>query len=62
MKHLHFLMTLAIAACAAAPAHAAKPAGPTMNPFLAQSYNTQTHWNDAATDSVDIAEIGRAHV
>ncbi len=55
MKHLHFLMTLAIAACAAAPAHAAKPAGPTMNPFLAQSYNTQTHWNDAATDSVDIA-------
>ena len=26
-----------------------------MNPYLAQSYNTQTHWNDAASDSVDIA-------
>ncbi|MDD2047847.1 hypothetical protein [Pseudomonas putida] len=25
------------------------------NPFLAQSYNNQTHWNDGASDSTDIA-------
>lgn len=34
---------------------AARRAGPTPNPYLAQSYNNQTHWNDAATDSVDFA-------
>jgi len=25
------------------------------NPYLAQSYNNQTHWNDGASDSTDIA-------
>ena len=50
MKNL--VLLVAITACVVAPAHAAEPAGPTMNPYLAQSYNTQTHWNDAATDSV----------
>lgn len=30
-------------------------AGPAPNPYLAQSYNNQTHWNDAATDSVATA-------
>ncbi len=40
-------------ALAASPARAsdAVPAGPVQNPFLAKSYNNQTHWNDAATDS-----------
>jgi len=46
---------LAAAALAAGAAQAAAPAGPAPNPYLAQSYNTQTHWNDAATDSVGIA-------
>ena len=61
MKPLRLSITLVIAAwaawatCAATLAHAAKPAGPTINPYLAQSYNNQTHWNDAATDSVDVA-------
>ncbi len=27
---------------------------PEANPFLAQSYNNQTHWNDADTNSTDI--------
>ncbi len=45
----------------AVPVHALSPAGaplaafPAANPFLAQSYNNQTHWNDAATDSVEFA-------
>ncbi|EKZ97201.1 MULTISPECIES: hypothetical protein [Cupriavidus] len=52
---------IATTACANGPAvgTAAGPAvgpvaasGPAPNPFLAQSYNNQTHWNDAATDSV----------
>ena len=55
MNHAILRILLASAALSAAPAQAAKPAGPPMNPYLAQSYNTQTHWNDAATDSVDIA-------
>ena len=49
------LTLAALAAPAAVSAHAAKPAGPASNPYLAQSYNNQTHWNDAATDSTDIA-------
>ncbi|MGO4155269.1 hypothetical protein [Cupriavidus sp. YAF13] len=36
-------------------ANAVTPAGPVANPYLAQSYNNQTHWNDAATDSVEFA-------
>ena len=28
---------------------------PPMNPFLAQTFNNQGHWNDAATDSTEIA-------
>ncbi|HMO45653.1 MAG TPA: hypothetical protein PKB14_06435 [Rubrivivax sp.] len=39
---------------------ATKRAGPTPNPYLAQSYNNQTHWNDAATDSTDFA-VPRGH-
>lgn len=45
-------MTLAALSAAA---HAANPAGPVPNPYLAQSYNNQTHWNDAATDSAEFA-------
>ena len=55
MNAVRLSMALAIAAFAVAPVHAAKPVGPEKNPCLAQSYNTQTHWNDAASDSVDIA-------
>jgi len=36
------------------------PAMPAMNPYLAQSYNNQGHWNDAATDSTLIA-VPRGH-
>ncbi|HMO46424.1 MAG TPA: hypothetical protein PKB14_10370 [Rubrivivax sp.] len=49
------LPLLATVALCAGAARAAAPAGPLPNPYLAQSYNTQTHWNDAATDSVSIA-------
>jgi len=28
---------------------------PPSNPYLAQSYNNQTHWNDGASDSTEIA-------
>ena len=55
MNTVRLSMALAIAAFAVAPVHAAKPVGPEKNPCLAQSYNNQTHWNDAATDSVDFA-------
>ncbi len=49
-------VALALATAAtAATAGAAEPAGPAPNPFLAESYNNQTHWNDAATDSVGFA-------
>ena len=34
--------------------------GPATNPHLAQTYNNQGHWNDAGTDSTDIA-IPRGH-
>lgn len=40
---------------ASAPAIAAPSTQPAPNPFLAQSWNNQTHWNDAATDSVGFA-------
>jgi hypothetical protein len=33
----------------------AAAAGPAQNPFLLASYNNQSHWNDAATDSTDLA-------
>lgn len=36
------------------------PAMPEMNPYLANSYNNQGHWNDAATDSTLIA-VPRGH-
>jgi len=39
----------------AGSACAASAPGPVPNPYLAQSYNNQTHWNDAATDSTDTA-------
>ena len=52
MKQTLLPLTLAVAALFATPAYADKPATPAMNPHLAQSYNQQTHWNDAATDSV----------
>ena len=54
-KHLCLATALVIAALTTVSAHAAKPVGPVPNPYLAQSYNNQTHWNDAATDSVDVA-------
>ncbi|MBV7586727.1 hypothetical protein KW851_28130 [Pseudomonas sp. PDM33] len=43
--------SIALALCGGL-AHAAEPAWPAQNPYLAQSYNNQTHWNDGATDSV----------
>ncbi|WP_256354678.1 MULTISPECIES: hypothetical protein [unclassified Variovorax] len=46
---------IAVAALAAVSAHAAKPLAQQHNPYLAQSYNNQTHWDDAASDSTDIA-------
>ncbi|MFZ8985881.1 MAG: hypothetical protein ACO21O_03520 [Steroidobacteraceae bacterium] len=36
------------------------PAEPATNPFLAAEYNNQSHWNDAATDSTEIA-VPRGH-
>jgi hypothetical protein len=36
------------------------PAMPETNPYLANSYNNQGHWNDAATDSTLIA-VPRGH-
>lgn len=37
------------------------PSGvPATNPYLAQSYNNQGHWNDAGTDSTQIA-VPRGH-
>jgi hypothetical protein len=38
----------------------AAAAGPAQNPFLLASYNNQSHWNDAATDSTDLA-VPRGH-
>lgn len=44
-----------LATCLAAPAIAtAQSQIAPANPFLADSYNNQTHWNDAASDSTDI--------
>ena len=54
----HSLTRLSAVLAAAAfgtAVQAATPAGPVPNPYLAQSYNNQTHWNDAATDSVATA-------
>lgn len=33
---------------------------PPVNPYLAREFNNQSHWNDAATDSTDIA-VPRGH-
>jgi len=33
----------------------ARAGGPPMNPYLAQTFNNQGHWNDAATDATDLA-------
>ncbi len=33
---------------------------PPMNPYLAQTFNNQGHWNDAATDATDLA-VPRGH-
>ncbi len=52
---LRLAIALALSTLAAVPALAAPPVGPVPNPYLAQSYNNQTHWNDAATDSTDLA-------
>ncbi|MET0542814.1 MAG: hypothetical protein ABWZ88_13780 [Variovorax sp.] len=46
---------IAAAALATVSAHAAKPLAQQHNPYLAQSYNNQTHWDDAASDSTNIA-------
>ena len=37
------------------PGAGALAAGPPLNPYLAQTFNNQGHWNDAATDSTDLA-------
>ncbi|MGE8150149.1 hypothetical protein ACQKP5_02755 [Pseudomonas vancouverensis] len=54
MLSLQIRQTL-LATCLAAPAIATaqSPIAP-VNPFLADSYNNQTHWNDAASDSTGI--------
>jgi len=45
-----------LASCLALPLLAsAEGQMPPSNPYLAQSYNNQTHWNDGASDSTDIA-------
>ncbi|GAB3093323.1 hypothetical protein GCM10027081_13750 [Cupriavidus yeoncheonensis] len=54
------LRPLVAALALAATAAVAAPAGPVPNPYLAQSYNNQTHWNDGATDSVEFA-VPRGH-
>ncbi|MGQ7819297.1 hypothetical protein ACUTAH_27065 [Metapseudomonas furukawaii] len=44
-----------LAACLSLPLFAgAQGLGAPANPYLAQSYNNQTHWNDGASDSTDI--------
>ncbi|SPA39621.1 conserved exported hypothetical protein [Cupriavidus taiwanensis] len=48
-------LVAATLAVAASLGHAASQSGPVPNPYLARSYNNQTHWNDAATDSVGFA-------
>lgn len=35
-------------------------AAPAFNPYLAREFNNQSHWNDAATDSTEIA-VPRGH-
>jgi hypothetical protein len=46
----------AAVALAALSVHAAAQAAlPPMNPYLAQSFNNQAHWNSAQTDSTEIA-------
>jgi hypothetical protein len=44
-----------LATCLAVPALATAGQSAPANPYLAQSYNNQTHWNDGASDSTDIA-------
>lgn len=48
------LLSALLALASGAPVYGA-PVGPPTNPFLAQTFNNQGHWNDAATDSTDIA-------
>lgn len=50
-------MASSMALAAASVAHAD---GPARNPYLANSPNNQSHWNDAATDSTD-APFARGH-
>ncbi|MBO3277386.1 hypothetical protein [Pseudomonas schmalbachii] len=54
MKHLLRTRRTLLAACLAAPLMASAGTVAPSNPYLAQSYNNQTHWNDAASDSTDI--------
>ncbi len=54
-KPFRLASAIAVAALATVSAHAGKPLAQQHNPFLAQSYNNQTHWDDAASDSTDIA-------
>lgn len=50
------LLLYLAAPCEAKPFQSKPPA----NPFLAASHNNQSHWNDAATDSVDLPMV-RGH-
>ena len=44
-----------LATCMTVPVLAMAGQSAPVNPYLAQSYNNQTHWNDGASDSTDIA-------
>ncbi len=54
-RHGKRLAFAGLALLLATAVSAASPTVPQLNPFLAQSYNNQGHWNDAATDGTDIA-------
>ena len=52
------LLTFALAtgiAPGGTPSGIGRPTSPPANPFLAAEFNNQSHWNDAAPDSTDIA-------
>jgi hypothetical protein len=55
-----FLLLASLLSVRPSPALAAAVAGPALNPFLAAEFNNQSHWNDAATDSTDLA-VPRGH-
>ena len=60
LSGLCLLLLAASSAMATPAAPASAPAGPPQNPYLAREFNNQSHWNDAATDSTEIA-VPRGH-